>query len=250
MAQAMKKVASSEGNGNLTRDGALTDIELGVEASHELDHVEMVTTVSPRGKIAAPAPSTPPQSKIANPAPLGLLAFGMTTIMLMFLDTGWVDGKGGFKDMVACYAIFYGGGIQFLAGMWEMARGKTFPATAFCSYGAFWLGWGLLHVLSSDGILSPSSDFKAGERLFLVQWGLLTTVFFLMTLQANYCLQVVFGTLLLTFFLLAAGLDNDNTKTAAGYVGFICGLSAVYTAAAEMAQETFNVVLPGLAALA
>lgn len=193
-----------------------------------------------------PAPHRVP-SNIANPAPLGLMCFGMTTMMLMCIETGWVQG--GYADVVTCYAIFYGGATQLLAGIFEMIKGNTFAATAFSSYGAFWLGWGLLRILHGEDTLhwgASSPGYITAEKLFCIQWGCMTFGFFLCTFKKAIVLRVVFCSLWITFFLLAAGQTNDSCREAAGYVGFFCASSAMYGSIGELLAETYSIHVPGI----
>lgn len=197
---------------------------------------------------------TVPQLKasgIANPAPLGLLCFGMTTVMLMFVTTKWVEGAA--LNAVITYACFYGGFGQMVAGVFEMIKGNTFAATAFFSYGAFWMAFFTLNLLAkqSAGMPTPAvtgaATFQVGETLIMALWGVFTFGFFVPTLRKNGCLMTVFGTLTVTFFLLAGGQWSAACGKAAGYVGFVCGASAIYTAFAELWQENLGIQMPGLA---
>lgn len=183
--------------------------------------------------------------EIANPAPLGLLCFGLTTAMLMYIDMGWAEAES--KALVYGYATWYGGVGQLLVGMLEIIKGNTFGATAFSSYGCFWLGWSLFYVKFQEGALPSPHAFRTGEMLWLSTFGVLTTCFWVITLRKNLCLATVFGLLALTFFLLAGGVHSEAVKRAGGYVGFATALSAAYTAFAELfAHEWGYHVLPGL----
>lgn len=185
---------------------------------------------------------------IANPAPLGLLCFGMTTVMLMFVTTSWAEAS--FLTQQITYAAFYGGFGQMVAGVFELIKGNVFAATAFFSYGAFWMGFFLTKYFgSAAGLLTATAatPYKVGETLFMCLWGVFTLAFFVPTLRRNHCLMTVFGTLTITFFLLAGGQWSANTEKAAGYFGFVCGCSAIYTAIAEIWEETLGFNMPGLA---
>lgn len=184
---------------------------------------------------------------IGNPAPLGLLAFGMTTMLLMYVDMGWVEGE--FQEMVIGYAFFYGGLCQLLAGIFELLRGSTFPFAVFGSYGAFWMGWGFAHHMNEADEFTFSGDYSNGKTAWLIQWGLLTFCFWVVSLRKNVCLMVVLGLLSWTFFLLAAAnaSGNDGVKKAAGAIGFLTAIAAWYTAMAEIINEEWGRhVLPGL----
>jgi succinate-acetate transporter protein len=184
---------------------------------------------------------------IGNPAPLGLLAFGMTTMLLMYVDMGWVEDE--FQEMVIGYAFFYGGLCQLLVGIFELFRGSTFPFAVFGSYGAFWLGWGLVHLMNEADQFTFSGDYSNGKTGWLIQWGLLTFCFWVVSLRKNMCLIITLGLLHWTFFLLAAANASGNAgvKKAAGAIGFLTAIAAWYTAMAEIVNEEWGRhVLPGL----
>ncbi|CAG9466670.1 unnamed protein product [Pedinophyceae sp. YPF-701] len=184
--------------------------------------------------------------KLANPGPLGLFAFGMTTIMLMFADTAWSDAR--IVHKVLGYGFMYGGLTQWVAGILEFFKGNTFAATAFCSYGAFWIGWAFFGTMVLDDTtgFASTAEFKTGEALYLAQWGLFTFLLFIVTIKKNRCLQAIFLTLTLTFWLLAGGVFSEGCKKAAGYMGLLCGSCACYTAFGEVLLEEWDTLLPGL----
>jgi len=185
---------------------------------------------------------------LGNPAPLGLLAFGMTTAMLMFVDTGWAEPE--FEELISGYAVFLGGLLQIMVAIFELIKGSSFSFAVFGCYGAFWLGWAIVflqnHSLASD---YGDVNYTTGRTLWFTQWGLLTACFFVITLRKNICLIVVFALLVITFFLLAAATStgNPNVRTAAGYFGFFTAVGAWYTGVAELVNEEWGRnVLPGL----
>lgn len=186
-------------------------------------------------------------SAIGNPAPLGLLAFGMTTFFLMTVDTLWSSKI--FAAHVIGYAMAYGGIAQMVAGVLELLKGNTFAGSAFFSYGSFWCAWGYFqHMtrLHGDQGFTPDAGFKIGMTIALATWGFFTFGFFIPTLRKNGCLMVVFGSLSVTFWLLAGGVWSPACSLAAGYIGAFCGLSAIYTAFAELWHESLGINLPGL----
>ena len=138
-------------------------------------------------------------AKLANPAPLGLMGFGMTTILLNIHNAGFFP----VGSMVLAMGIFYGGLAQIVAGILEFQKGNTFGFTAFSSYGFFWLTLAGLLMLPKMGLADPTPVGFLGWYLFL--WGLFTFCMFLGTLGGHAALQVVFGSLTVLFFLLAAG---------------------------------------------
>ncbi|KAG2422612.1 hypothetical protein HXX76_010393 [Chlamydomonas incerta] len=177
-----------------------------------------------------------------DPGPFGLLCFGMTTCMLMFVTTEWTTKE--FIPTVFCYAMFYGGFGQFVAGVLELIKGNTFGGTAFASYGAFWMGWFLLEYLTiTNKALFPG--VKSGKTLWCGLWAFLTFGFFIVTLRKNGCLMTIFSTLVITFSLLAGGQWSPDCEQAAGYWGFFCGASAIYAAFAFLYKQELGIVLPG-----
>eukprot|EP00416_Gambierdiscus_australes_P045883 CAMPEP_0171103542 /NCGR_PEP_ID=MMETSP0766_2-20121228/58972_1 /TAXON_ID=439317 /ORGANISM="Gambierdiscus australes, Strain CAWD 149" /LENGTH=303 /DNA_ID=CAMNT_0011563973 /DNA_START=119 /DNA_END=1030 /DNA_ORIENTATION=+ len=169
----------------------------------------------------------------------------MTTALLMYVDMGWSEPE--LKGMVYGYATWYGGTAQLLVGMIEVVKGNTFGATAFSSYGCFWLGWSFFWIESQEGTLAPATAFETGETLWFITFGVLTFGFWILTLRKNACLAVVFGLLTITFFILAGGVHSEAAKKVGGYFGFATALSAFYTAFAELfAHEWGYHVLPGL----
>lgn len=152
-----------------------------------------------------------------------------------------------FADFVYVIAIFYGGLTQLIAGIWEMYVGNTFAATAFSSYAAFWMSFGLFGILVKNGTLVSSSEFNHAESIYFIQWGVFTFFLFICTLQKNRALQFTFGNLVIAFILLGIGIENEPVKKIGGYFGFIAGCGAMYTAFAELINSSFeSTLLPGL----
>jgi succinate-acetate transporter protein len=177
-----------------------------------------------------------------NPAPLGLLGFGMTTVLLNLHNAGFYE----LNSMILAMGICYGGLAQIIAGIMEWKKGNTFATTAFTSYGLFWLSLVVLVVLPKTGWGASSND--TAMAAYLAMWGLFTAVMFLGTLRLNRALQVVFATLTILFFMLAMG-DYTNAssgfKHLTGYEGIFCGFSAIYAGLAQVLNELFGkVVLP------
>jgi len=176
--------------------------------------------------------------KLANPAPLGLLGFGMTTVLLNLHNAGFYP----LDSMILAMGLAYGGLAQVIAGIMEYRKGNTFGTVAFTSYGLFW--WSLVILLllpkmSSVGIADPEKEAMAA---YFFMWGLFTLVMFFGTLRKNRALQFVFLSLAILFFLLTARDLTGNTYigTITGYEGIICGLSAVYLALAEVLNEVYE----------
>jgi len=178
---------------------------------------------------------------IANPAPLGLCAFGMTTVLLNFKNAGIIE----INSMILGMGIFYGGLAQVIAGIIESKKNNTFGLTAFTSYGFFWLSLVGLIVMPTFGWLTKPSG--AAMSAYLSIWGLFTFLMFFGTLKLIRALQFVFGSLTILFILLALadGLGNENIGKFAGYEGIVCGASAIYTGIAVLLNEVYGkTVLP------
>jgi succinate-acetate transporter protein len=179
--------------------------------------------------------------KTANPAPLGLMGFGMTTVLLNIHNAGYFP----MSAMILAMGVFYGGLIQILAGMLEFKRGNTFATTAFTSFGAFWLTLVGLIVAPKFGWAEATPAAFMGWYLFL--WGLFALFLFFGTLRGNRGLQVVFLSVTVLFFLLAARdwTGSELIGRIAGLEGIACGASAIYLAMAEVLNEKFErTVLP------
>ncbi len=172
----------------------------------------------------------------ANPAPLGLLAFGMTTVLLNLHNAGIFE----LNSMILAMGIFYGGTAQILAGVMEWKKKNTFGLTAFASYGFFWLTLVALIVMPKLGWVGAASE--AGMVAYLIMWGIFTFLMFIGTLKLSKALQVVFGSLTVLFFLLAIGdgTGNESIKIFAGYEGIFCGASAIYTGMAQVLNEVYG----------
>lgn len=180
---------------------------------------------------------------LANPAPLGLMGFGMTTVLLNIHNALPNDPAFGINTMILAMGIFYGGLAQIIAGIFEFKKGNTFGLTAFTSYGLFWLSLVFLWILPYlVGYQGPSASFM-GWYLFM--WGLFTMLMFFGTLNKNLALSVVFLTLFILFYLLALKNWGIISGGWIGIEGIICGFSAIYLAIAEILNEAFGkVILP------
>ncbi len=170
-----------------------------------------------------------------NPAPLGLLGFGMTTILLNFHNAGFYP----IDSMILAMGIFYGGLAQVIVGIMEWRKGNTFATTAFTSYGLFWMTLvGLILLPKTDlGVVAPEKD--VAMALYLAMWGIFTLVLFKGTFYISKALQWVFGTLTLLFFLLAIGdaTGSETVTQIAGFEGILCGGIAMYTGLAQVINE-------------
>jgi hypothetical protein len=191
--------------------------------------------------------------KTANPAPLGLLGFGMTTVLAQFVHNvrlGSVDG------MILGMALAYGGLAQVIAGIMEYKKGNTFGTVAFTSYGLFWWSYAFLNMLPNNYFTGYFYQLPSSESLaaYFFMWGLFTLLMFFGTLKTNRALQFVFMSLAILFFLLATKsailaysptTDVELFTRIIGIEGVFCGLSAVYLAMAEVLNEAHGkTVLP------
>ena len=178
-------------------------------------------------------------SMLANPAPLGLMGFGMTTILLNLVNMGLF----GISSIIVAMGIFYGGVAQIIAGVMEFRKGNTFGTLAFTSYGLFWLT--LVFIIISSVERPAVSPDNAAWAAYLFIWGLFTLMMFFGTLKTNRALQTVFLSLAILFFLLTAAHFIPQLQLIAGIEGVFCGFSAFYLSLAEVLNEANKrVVLP------
>jgi succinate-acetate transporter protein len=175
---------------------------------------------------------------IANPAPLGLAAFALTTFVLSMFNSGLV-GSGG-EPVVFGLALAYGGLAQVLAGMWEFRTGNTFGATAFTSYGAFWLSFWAFVQFFEDKV--PKADAGHAVGLYLIGWGIFTAYMFVASLRTTAAISLVFVLLAITFIVLGignAGAHSGIVKLG-GWIGLATALAAWYASFAEVTNATFG----------
>lgn len=172
---------------------------------------------------------------LSNPAPLGLLGFGLTTVLLNFTNAGLIP----LTSIILSMGLFYGGLAQVIAGIMEYKKGNTFGQTAFISYGFFWISLVGLLWLPKAGFEAPTD---AGMALYLGLWGLFTFGMFIASLTHNFITKFIFGSLTILFGLLALGhlTGNSSITTIAGYEGVICGLSAIYSGLAQVINESYG----------
>jgi succinate-acetate transporter protein len=188
-----------------------------------------------------PTTPVPVKDGIANPAPLGLCAFGMTTVLLNLHNAGFFE----LNSMILAMGIFYGGLAQVIAGIIESKKNNTFGLTAFTSYGFFWLSFAGLVLMAKFGWSAKPSE--GAMCAYLAIWGLFTLCLFFGTLKLNRALQLVFGTLVILFFCLAAehATGSESIGKFAGYEGIVCGLLAIYAGVATLLNEVYGkTVLP------
>lgn len=189
---------------------------------------------------------------LADPAPLGLAAFATTTFILSMINANFVGGGvATAAGIVAGMAFAYGGIAQFAAGLWEFRNGNTFGATAFCSFGMFWLSFYLLlHVTASD---LPKTEADSAIGLYLWAWGIFTAYMWVASLRTTAAVSAVFILLAITFILLGIGNSalagttslTNNTIKIGGYVGLVTAVVAWYASMAGVVNDTWGrTVLP------
>jgi succinate-acetate transporter protein len=192
------------------------------------------------GQAESPVPR-PLAPAIADPVPVGIAGFAMTTFVLSCVNAGFFGGTAG-TPMVLGLAIFYGGLVQLLAGLWAFRRGETFVAVAFCSYGGgFWLSYFFLTYFIAPHL--PASVAGNAIGLYLLGWLIFTFYMTIAALRTNLAVLWVFITLTATYLLLVLaefGVATTTLLPIAGYVGITCGVTAWYVAFAHVTNATFE----------
>jgi succinate-acetate transporter protein len=195
-------------------------------------------------QVAAPAPAVTQQ--IADPAPLGLAGFAMTTFVLSVFNTNLLNSS--LEATVLPLALFYGGLAQLLAGMWEFRKGNTFGATAFASFGAFWLSFYWLVTYDAAHLSGPDAHKAVG--VFLLGWAIFTLYMTVAAMRTSGAVLAVFVALTVAFILLAigkfatGGTASDFTKLG-GWVGLLTAFLAWYASFAGVTNATWaKTVLP------
>jgi succinate-acetate transporter protein len=179
-----------------------------------------------------------------NPAALGLICFGLTTVLLSLINAGVLPTGG--EPVVIPLAMAFGGTAQILAGLMEVRLGNTFGMTAFIAYGAFWWWFALLLMLGHTGVL----DLKgAGSTIgvALLLWGVFSLYMWIATFRLPRVLFLIFLTLWITFFLLGGGalMGSPAASHLGGWLGLVCGSLAIYGSFAIVTNSTFGkTVLP------
>ena len=183
----------------------------------------------------------PPARAIADPVPVGIAGFAMTTFVLSCINAGFFGGAAA-APMVLGLAIFYGGLVQLLAGLWAFRRGETFPAVAFCSYGGgFWLSYFFLAYFIAPRL--PGAVAGDAVGLYLLAWAIFTICMTIAALRTSAAVLWVFVTLTATYVLLTLaelGIATSSLTPIAGYVGITCGVAAWYVAFAHVTNATFG----------
>jgi uncharacterized protein len=190
-------------------------------------------SVSEESAVQAPAV---PSSGIADPAPLGLAGFATTTFLLSASNAGWMNAASGAAFLG--YAFAYGGFIQLLAGMWEFRNRNVFGATAFSTYGGFWIGLGLWVLLVAGNPKLSAAQLSHDKGWILLAFAIVNTYLLLLSTQTNAAVFLVFLTLEITEILLFIGgfANSTGMVKAGGYLGVITAIVAWYTSAAGISN--------------
>jgi len=181
----------------------------------------------------------------ANPAPLGLLGFGMTTVLLNIHNAGFYP----LGSMILAMGLAYGGLAQIITGIMEFKKGNTFGTLAFTSYGLFWWSLVILLLLPNFTLLDPAVVAPGDPAMaaYFFMWGMFTFLMFFGTLKSNRAVQFVFSSLTVLFFMLTAVrlTGNADLLIITGIEGIICGASAIYTGIGEVLNEVYGrTILP------
>jgi succinate-acetate transporter protein len=198
----------------------------------------MAASISGQERFArTEAPAAIP-GPIANPAPLGLAAFALTTFVLSMFNAGLL-GSGG-EPIVFGLTLAYGGLAQLLAGMWEFRTGNTFGATAFVSFGAFWLSYWAFVQFYADSV--PAADAGHAVGLYLIAWGIFTAYMIVASLRTTMAIAAVFVLLAITFIVLGIGNAGAHSGIikAGGWLGLATAIVAWYASFAEVTNATFG----------
>jgi len=176
------------------------------------------------------------ETKLSNPGPLGLLGFGMTTILLNIHNAGITE----LSVVIVAMGFAMGGAAQIIAGILEFVNKNTFGGTAFTAYGFFWWSLIFIWVNPAGGSVNGADDVSMG--FYLLLWGVFTLCMFIGTLKHNRATQVVFLSLMLLFFGLAIGDFSGIAaiKTISGIIGIFCGASAIYSAMGQIINGEFG----------
>jgi succinate-acetate transporter protein len=188
-------------------------------------------------EVSVAQETTKAEIQWANPGALGLAAFGLNTILLQIHNLGWID-----STMPLVYGLIWGGVAQIIAGIIDGRRGDTFGLTAFCSYGAFWMGLAFAFLFQWTGLVTLDGS---GLAWTMVMWGIFTFFMMIGTLRMTFMHFFVFASLVVLFGLLAAHFFGAISALPAGIEGLFCGGAAAYGAAAVIINGKFGkTVLP------
>jgi len=230
----------------LTIDMAAYNESQSMRSQNVLINVEELAEVVRKSSIPPQSiwPVVLPPSALGNPGPLGLGGFALTTFCLSVFNTG-VLANGNVATVVLPLALFYGGLAQLIAGIFEYKVPNTFGATAFISYGSFWLSYA--YLVSYVAPTFPAATAHEGIGLYLLCWTIFTLYMFVASLRTSRVVTAVFFFLSITFILLTVGTlaQNESTSRAGGWFGLITAFCAWYGSAAVVINSTWEqAVLP------
>jgi uncharacterized protein len=184
-----------------------------------------------------------PGAHIADPGPLGLAGFGFTTFLLSLVNANIIHAP--VEPVVFGMALAYGGIAQFAAGIWEFAKGNTFGATAFCSFGAFWVSF--WYLTGHTDLSGAGKELHQGLGAFLLAWGIFTLIMTIAATRVSNVVLTVFVLLTVTFFFLSAGefWEKETITHIGGYIGLATALAAWYGVLAGVTNSTYkDTVIP------
>lgn len=179
-----------------------------------------------------------PGSHFADPGPLGLAGFGLTTFILSLVNSNILHAP--VEPVVFGLALAYGGIVQFAAGLWEFAKGNTFGATAFCSFGGFWVSF--WYLTGHTDLSGAGKELHQGIGAFLLAWGIFTAIMTVAATRTNTVILSVFVLLTITFFFLAFGefWEQETLTHIGGYFGLATAAAAWYGVLAGVTNATFG----------
>lgn len=173
------------------------------------------------------------ESEHGTPAPLGLISFAITTLVVSSINAGIYSSLG----VLVPLALVFGGTTQMIAGIFEFIEGDTFAMTAFLGYGGFWWWFGLILLLGNNGLISVGSSTLG---FALLVWGLFSFYMWIATFKLNWTLWCIFLTLWITYLCLGLGKLGYGTTALGGWIGLLLGLLAVYGSFAEVVNWTWG----------
>ncbi|MDR3154963.1 MAG: acetate uptake transporter [Deltaproteobacteria bacterium] len=175
------------------------------------------------------------QATLANPTPLGLVTFGLSTLLLSFANAGFYEGGG---SPIIAQALVVGGVVQLAAGIMEFVKGNTFGCVVFSSFGGFWISVGLFGILPQLQFAAAPNSGVAGS--FMLIWGIYVFLLFLGIYKGGKVLTLVVGSLWILLVVLAIANYTGSAAivTVGGWIGIVCGGAALYLGCAITLSET------------
>jgi len=236
-----QKLPDPQADSLLRHGNAAKEMAIEMEARKFQEGIVQLIQLSALAR--SPSSSSSSSSSFGNPASLGLGAFGMTTFILSCFNAGLMDAS--VESVVLPLALFYGGIAQLLAGMWEYAVNNTFGATAFVSYGCFWLSFAALkQYVVPVWLATHATSFNINQAvgLYLLAWFIFTAYMMVGSVRVSRAVFSVFFLLTITFLLLFVGAFAANARTtkAGGWMGIFTAFAAWYTSAAVVINSAWK----------